>query len=705
MKLTKIEIEQFGGLKNYSLTFTGGPLYIYGENEAGKSTICAFIAAMFYGLAGKVRNGGLKGDSRNLYMPWGETYMAGTVYFTAEGKDYVLKRRFGRTTKGDRISLLSAEDWQEIAIDKDELGQRFLGVGEDAFRKTLFISQLGAAFEKGKEDELVSRLSNLEQGGEEDTSVQKALEELEKAQHGLLSKTGRGGVLTQLDSEIESLQTELLEAKEQNRAFQSVLEEVRQLTQEVAQGEQTLSNLSKERKKAIAFEAFLDRKKEWELQEQQKQQLEIEKNALQEAEKKSAEKEQEKAELVAVLNLDQSYVLALLEKEARCGVLKQQCAEQEAVAEEIRKLEEQLTTQPDKKGKKILLLLLIVSLVAAGAILGTVLMPAFYGMVPLSLLLLLFTNGGKKEKEAQLALLAKLSEKKELLERLSQEHPETALKQLQDEIFSALYSAGADTVQTLSEKIEAAKDVLRQIEALTEEINRKKETVRQLQLSVEAISPMPVEEMQYDGPTAETLDEQLEALRRVQLERERRLAQLNAQVESGFSGKRSVSVIESALSDAVQKKQELTEYYEIILLAKAMLEACGEELKNTFAPVLNKTSGKLIDKLTAGRYQEVRITDAYKIMLKTPAGNEIVPSEYVSAGTYDLLYFALRLAVLHTLYDKIPLLMLDDTFVQLDEKRRQTAFSFLQEETAEQILYFSCHKPPEVWDQEQIIML
>ena len=90
MKLTKIEIEQFGGLKNYSLTFTGGPLYIYGENEAGKSTICAFIAAMFYGLAGKVRNGGLKGDSRNLYMPWGETYMAGTVYFTAEGRDYVL---------------------------------------------------------------------------------------------------------------------------------------------------------------------------------------------------------------------------------------------------------------------------------------------------------------------------------------------------------------------------------------------------------------------------------------------------------------------------------------------------------------------------------------------------------------------------------------------------------------------------------------
>jgi len=148
MMIEKLEIEAFGGLKDYTLTLGPGFHYLYGENEAGKSTLCAFLSAMLYGFP-KGKTSGR--DERRLYMPWGESKMSGSLHFSAEGKQYILTRKFGKTAKGDSCTLLSAEDWQALPIAPEEIGERFLGVGAEAFRKTLYISQLGAAFEKGAE--------------------------------------------------------------------------------------------------------------------------------------------------------------------------------------------------------------------------------------------------------------------------------------------------------------------------------------------------------------------------------------------------------------------------------------------------------------------------------------------------------------------------------------------------------------------------
>ncbi len=704
MIIQKIEIEQFGGLKDYTLTLSPGLQYLYGDNEAGKSTLCAFLAAMFYGLPGKVRGGGLRGDSRRLYMPWGGTYMAGTVYFEDEGQAYVLKRRFGQTARGDRCSLLSAADWQEIPADPETLGQRFLGVGEDAFRKTLFISQLGAAFSKGREDELMSRLSNLEHSGDEDASLQKALAELEKAGHELITKTGRGGAVVQLSAEAERLEAELAAAKQKHEAFRGVLEDIQRLTAEKEQAAAQLAAVEKQRAAAAAFGQYQLREQKRQSRRELESRLESEQAALTKVQNDLSQLAGEQEGLAGAAALAPDILLQMAEKDAACRVLEEKEAGRQALAEEIDGLRRAAEEAREKsRGHVNIPMLLVAAVVLAIAIAGGFfLMPVLYGLAAISLLLgmvaFLGSGGRRQAKKDWETLSVRLQAKQQTLQDMEQADFAGQLRALREDMQAVLAKAGAADLAALSEKTERVRTLLHREETLQKEARRLADSLQALaaaldRMAVTAEEPKP----DYEGPDAETLDRQLARLREMQMERERTLAQLTARAEQGFAADRSVSVIETELLNTRQKMAELSETHEAIELALRMLEACGEELKSSFAPVLNEKSGALIARLTEGRYREIKVTDDYGMMLKTPDGNEIVESGYVSAGTCDLLYFALRLAVLQTLYDRIPLLIMDDTFIQLDAGRQQAAFSLLAENPAEQILYFSCHRPAPTW--------
>ena len=50
MIIKKLDIAGFGKFQNFSLDFSPNCNVIYGENEAGKSTLHAFIQAMLYGI-------------------------------------------------------------------------------------------------------------------------------------------------------------------------------------------------------------------------------------------------------------------------------------------------------------------------------------------------------------------------------------------------------------------------------------------------------------------------------------------------------------------------------------------------------------------------------------------------------------------------------------------------------------------------------
>ena len=54
MKINSCNITSFGKFKNFNIDFSDGLNIVFGENEAGKSTVMAFIKMMFYGYSGKM---------------------------------------------------------------------------------------------------------------------------------------------------------------------------------------------------------------------------------------------------------------------------------------------------------------------------------------------------------------------------------------------------------------------------------------------------------------------------------------------------------------------------------------------------------------------------------------------------------------------------------------------------------------------------
>ena len=91
MRIRKLHAT-FGKLRDETLSLHGGLNVIYAPNESGKSTWCAFIRTMLYGVdpTAEARGGAL--PDRTRYAPWSGAPMEGTMEVTADRCDMTLHR-------------------------------------------------------------------------------------------------------------------------------------------------------------------------------------------------------------------------------------------------------------------------------------------------------------------------------------------------------------------------------------------------------------------------------------------------------------------------------------------------------------------------------------------------------------------------------------------------------------------------------------
>ena len=210
MKIRKLRAS-FGKLENETLKLHDGLNVIYAPNESGKSTWCAFIRAMLYGVdsSERARSGYLPDKLR--YAPWSGAPMEGSMELRAERSDITITRR--TRAKGAPMREFSAV-YTGTALPVTELdganaGEMLTGVSRDVFCRSAFIEQ-GTVAVSGS-PELEKRINAIVSTGEEQTSYTEADEQLREWQRK--RRFHRKGLLPELEGQMDETKRRMEELR------------------------------------------------------------------------------------------------------------------------------------------------------------------------------------------------------------------------------------------------------------------------------------------------------------------------------------------------------------------------------------------------------------------------------------------------------------------------------------------------------------
>ena len=180
MKIIEINIKCFGRLRDFVLKPGDSVNIVYGRNESGKSTIMAFVKAMFYGFD--------SAEKRLRYEPWDGGQLAGSIEFEHNGVTYFLNRAFGESKGYDKISLFDKTNGETVPLSPgQEPGALMFGINIKTFVSSVFIGQSGITVE-GENHEIIDRLVNLTSAGNEHVSKREIDKRLRNASARIDSK-------------------------------------------------------------------------------------------------------------------------------------------------------------------------------------------------------------------------------------------------------------------------------------------------------------------------------------------------------------------------------------------------------------------------------------------------------------------------------------------------------------------------------------
>ena len=211
MIIKSVNINSFGGIKNKKINFSKGLNIVYGENEAGKSTIQSFIKIWLYGFS-SYKGKDYKLNERIKYTPNDGDNISGELNVIHEDKEYIIRRTFGRTKKEDTSIIINSITGEEVQyINKEEPGKYFFNINRSTFINTVFIGQLGVSVKKDKEEEILDKLSNSIGSEEGQVSVEVAFSKLDKYKKSI-SNIRKSGALDVLKNKYGDLLSERYEA-------------------------------------------------------------------------------------------------------------------------------------------------------------------------------------------------------------------------------------------------------------------------------------------------------------------------------------------------------------------------------------------------------------------------------------------------------------------------------------------------------------
>lgn len=645
MILEKLYIDGFGKFSDYSLNFSPSIQILYGENEAGKSTIHAFIQAMLYGIP----KGASKKEVFFQYRPFSKALgFGGSLTFSHQGKSYCVQRDF---LQGGEAHITILPQGEKLFEGESFLQSVLSPFSLESFKNTVSIRQLKSSTEREMVYELQAMLSNFQESGNVELNPQAALDYLEQEEAKLTEKmipdaTKRySGLLGEVKNTHRSLS--LLEAEEAQSSEEKSLKglDPKEAMIEATNREETAGEEFFEKNSSVVKNCIL-----------QEESLELQ--------RKVAEIEETREEW--------NRLSSLLEKEGLNN-------KEELLLEQEKMLQYLSHEQEEKElGKSsIFLYPLFCFFALCFAVLTTlsflyaytsVALPRFpffsmgfsaylYPFFCAFLLFLLLALSQRRIFTQQQRWVKQ--EKREFEEILAKRNISTFL-QFQNSSKEELREEGSSYTQA---------KVLQYYNTLLEKWGEKEELEKSLALLEESYQ-------KEKNLWLETSYKEKQKEQREELLRQYGILQNKADL----------------IRPSLEENEKLQEKREALLEAKERIRQIAGEIRKSFAFHLNEDCGKALSEITGGRYDSLWIDEQLHIYVNAKEG--FFPLEQASTGTIDQLYLALRLSMALLLQrenrDLLPLLF-DDSFAMYDEKRLAASIGYLKKAYPAQILLFTCH--------------
>ncbi len=668
----------FGGLQDAELELQPGLNILQSGNETGKSTWSRFIRAMIYGISTgeRAKQGSLPDKVR--YLPWNGAPMQGRMDLTWGEREITLTRSAPGAGKpmGPCTAVLTGTGEKVPDLQGADIGERLLGVSEPVFRRSAYLS--GSELRIDADRDLDKRLLRLVTSGEDLSSSREAEERLRRWQR---KRRGRG--------QSGSL-------PEAERALEEKINALGRLED----GTKRLENLRR------------DRERQTQLQEALKLELRLHRrDALLERRRRLASAEQEARELeerTAALEEERAGRTGETADDLRAAAVRLEEAEKDRAAMEdtLRAAREEAAQLPDPeqvlrqpgRGPGILLILLGVLIAAFGIL--TLAYPVFPGLpswagylflagilllIP-GILLLRRTTGReeavRRERRSELERAQARMEELERQLRADEEETEECAAALDRVKAAALCGEGEDPM--------AAAD---RIDALLAELEKTRGGAASARRLAHSLSDALEEEPEdLAGETTLSREEAERRLGETEIalrDTERTLTREETMV--GLLGDPLVLASEAeVLRSSIAAGEE--EFAALDLAEQALAEA-GRQMQSRFAPLVSHEAGKLLKDLTGGRYTGIYFDREMRFSVQPADSLEPRALEYLSEGTKNQVYLAVRLAICRLALgeeDPCPLI-LDDVLLTFDDTRAKRAMRLLLELARErQILMFTC---------------
>lgn len=731
MYIKHLHINAFGPLCDADLSFDRGLNVIEGENESGKSSVAMFIKFIFYGLSART------GDSlseRQLYVNWSRGVAAGYAVCVIEEdgaeREIRIERSISSRTDAEgklryteRVKVLDHETSMPIQI-KGQPGEFFFGVPEQVFTSSAFASQGGDV----RPDSAAVReaVENIILAADENVSVKRAVDAIEKARIKLLHKNHTGGEIYDLEQKRDALEAKLMETKDSS---------ARLIKAEVSLAD-VKENINAAKKKVATLEkvaealTVMDTSADYEVLARHEASLADVRNKISTMNAGGTEESFRSSLALAIRDLDKA------DKLKNDLALKEESLKENFPDGEICDPEEDLefAEKMHRRGKGALIPALILLAVGGIALVISFLMrgklgaylPVFAGsaaLVMAGLVTLILAFAWKRDArdvcedwgvENMEDLRETLAEAGKMY--LDIEKQRTSISAAEKDAEDAkttldLLAAAAGIDNTKMSPKDTAKhlaiysnDCIKKKRELEAEAARVEGLISAAKASLGADSKEDITSKMASlleteaGKTAASMtpDERRGLSRELQFNRMKleNLRGRELDLERETSSLRAVAVSPSAAAEQIESINseitKLTKEHDAYVLASAAIKAASENIRLSVVPRLTDSASRIMARVTDGRYRDIGVSSSFDMNFRNDEFGTL-ELDFLSAGTREIAYIALRLALVKALFGEksTPPMIFDESLASLDERRVRAAVEALAEGDT-QVFLFSC---------------